>query len=88
MKRDRIAVGNNCNTKTPRRAHLASLGSRFLGMTFRDPIRGATRDQGARRHVSYFAILILRCMTTVLRLSKELRVLVSLLWPWYSARIW
>jgi hypothetical protein len=36
----------------------------------------------------YFAMLIFRCITTVLRLSKELSVLVSLLWPWYSARSW
>ena len=46
-------------------------------------IRGETRNPGdAAAH------LIFKYITTLLRLSKELSVLVSLLWPWYSARMW
>jgi len=41
-----------------------------------------------KNELFYFAKLIFRCRTTLLRLSKELRVLVSLLWPSYSARTW
>jgi hypothetical protein len=49
-------------------------------------IRGETRNQGDAD--PHFAVLTFSCITMLLRLSKELSVLVSLLWPWYSARIW